>query len=137
MKPAVSDLRYLKVAELYERACSRFVRELASQASQDARIQTALSSLAPDLNERAERVATEIARLSAPLRPEDAHETIRAVLLGVIDLERAARRFYILTIDRVHDPSVLQLFRSLASQIDEHEKITERIIGVHYADHHE
>lgn len=129
MKPELGDLRVLRLAEIHERAYERFLRDVAERLD-DPQTQSRLTRLA-DSDERAQRIAREIARLVAKLSPEDQGEAARADLLEVIDVEREALDFYVRHVDAVHDPALVQLFHDLARQGRDHVHVAETVLDEH------
>lgn len=129
MNPIVEDLRHLKLAELYELAFERFVRDLAIVTIRDetARAEI-LEKLVPESDPHAGRIREEIERLNAKVTDADMGDVERAALLDILDVERAAREAYLRLIDKAHDPRIVQLFRDLAREEAEHALFAERIL---------
>lgn len=129
MKPELNDLRILKLAEMYERAYECFIFEMTERVVKDDSTRQKLRRLISPVELHGERIAAEINRINATLSPEDADAVEHAALLDVLDLERAARAFYLRHIDRLHDPQVVQLFRNLAHEEEAHAAITTQILA--------
>ena len=123
MKPHVEDLRQLKLAELYETAYERFILDVALRTVTDPRIRDALLTLAPAGDGHRRVLAEEVARIHAELTPEERAEVTRAALLDVVEVERAARDMYLRLADRVHDPRIVRLFRTLAKEEEAHVRL--------------
>lgn len=130
MNPNVDDLRHLKLAELYELAYERFILDVALRTVTDERIRRSLLTLAPSSETHHGRIAEEMSRLNAGLSAEEAEEVTRAVLLDVVEVERAARDMYLRLADRVHDPAIVKLFRALAKEEEAHVRLAEDLVAL-------
>lgn len=132
MAPAVdslmNDIRLLRLAEMYESAFEAFVVELAARDIRDASLRKELLTVISPDEDHGGRVQTEMQRLHEALGPEAAAALERGAILDVIDIERAAREFYMTHVDSVHDPRVVKLFRELAMEEDRHARIAERVL---------
>lgn len=135
LNPVVSDLRHLKLAELYELAFEQFVRDLALRTLRDEATRAQVMRLAPESDPHAGRIRAEIERLNAKVRDEDMAEIERAALLDIVDVERAAREVYLDLVDKAHDPAVVSLFKDLAREESEHVRIADRIVTEHDVRH--
>jgi rubrerythrin len=131
VNPIVSDLRHLKLAELYELAFERFVRDLALRTVRDPNVRAQIMRLVPDDDPHAGRIQAEIRRLNASVREEDMAQVERAALLDIVDVERSARQVYLDLVDKAHDPAIVKLFKELAHEEAEHTRIAERILTDH------
>jgi hypothetical protein len=50
------------------------------------------------------RIRTERKRMEASLKPEDKPAVVLGALIDIVEVERAARNFYISALKEVHDP---------------------------------
>ncbi len=130
MNPLLHDLRLLKLAEMYEIAFERFVLEVTTAIVTDDEVRTRLRRLADPGEDHHERIAAELRRLSALVRPEDQPAVEHAAVLDVRDVEAAARDFYERHVTSVHDPRVAQLFRQLAREEERHVAIAEDALRI-------
>lgn len=128
MDATLSDIRILKLAEMYERAYEAFVLEMARTYVHDPEARAKLDALAGPSDKHGERIAAEILRLNASLGPVDQAAVERAALRDVLEVERAARAFYLRFVEEVHDPAVAELFRALAREEGGHVRIAEEAI---------
>jgi len=108
------DIRILKLAEMYERAYEAFVHEMADRYVHEPSVRTKLAALAASASEHARSIAAEMDRLSAILGNAEPKSIERAALHDILEVERAARTFYLRSIDTVHDAKLADLFRALA-----------------------
>ena len=122
MRPHLEDLRQLKLAELYEMAYERFILDVALRTAEGS-VRDTLLKLGPAGEGHGQRIAEEMERINAELTPEEREEVTRAALLDVVDVERAARDMYLGLADKVHDPRLVRLFRSLAKEEEAHVKL--------------
>lgn len=128
MRAELHDLRLLKLAAMYEEAYERFVVEVADRVVEDPALRARLSRLVDPRDRHAERIAAATRRLERTLGPADRAGAVRAALMDVCDVERAARDFYRGMADRVHDGEVAGLFRALAGEEDAHLRIAEGVL---------
>lgn len=126
----LGDVRILKLAEMYERAYEAFVLEMAERYVQDPDVRARLAKLTASTDKHGERIAAEIERLNAQLTDADRLGVERAALQDVIEVERAAREFYLRFLEEVHDKGVADLFRALAREEAAHVRIAEAALGV-------
>lgn len=78
MNPILSDIRILKMAEMYERAYEGFVPEMVERHVKDDSLKTRLRALAAPTDGHGERIA---ARIERPAQPaESFREGARSVL---------------------------------------------------------
>lgn len=130
MRDDLEDLRILRLAQLYERAYEDFVQEIASRlADEDTRRR--IEPLAPAQDDHAKRLQRHADRLRARLREEDREGLLDGALLDVVEVERAARAFYLQNADRVHDPAIARLFHDLAKEDLLHVRIAEDALDAH------
>lgn len=125
MKDILGDIRILKLAEMYERAYEGFVLEMATRYVRDPQIKKRLEALVSTTDGHGERIAAELARLSALVGEDERESVERAALLDVLEVERSARGFYLRFVEEVHDPLVADLFRDLAREEGAHVRIAE------------
>lgn len=130
MDHALSDIRILKLAEMYERAYEEFVLEMAEKYVHDDAIKKQLHKLAGPIDKHGERIAAAIERLNARLGDVDRASLERAALRDILDVERSARTFYLRYVEEVHDPDVAFLFRALAHEEGEHIRIAEDALAL-------
>lgn len=123
-----SDLRFLTLAELYEDAYERFVRDVALRVVEDEATRAHLLRLAAPDQTHAARILAERQRIEATLGPGSKSMIIMGALLDVVDVERAARNFYLSALGELHDPKLAALFRELAHEEGEHTEIAEGIL---------
>jgi hypothetical protein len=123
-----SDLRLLKLAELYEEAYEGFIVRLATQVVGDRIAREGLSRLVDPSDRHGERIAELLVALSADLRPEDAHHVEAAALEDVIQVEESARDFYQATQAKLHDPRARELFQRLAQEEEGHARIARALL---------
>ena len=133
MKPDVHDLRILRLAQLYEEAYETFVREVARELVTDEALRRRLERLAPPDDEHGARIAELLGRIRDRLGPDDALAAERAAIQDVLDVERAAREFYLRHVDDLHDPEAVALFRDLAREESEHVRVAEQVLDAHDA----
>lgn len=127
----IGDIRILKLAEMYERAFETFLLEMAKKYVQDPAIRKKLAVLADPKDDHGERIAREIDRLNAELGAPDHASIERAALQDVLEVERAARAFYLRFVEEVRDPKVAELFRQLAREEAGHIRIAEDALALH------
>lgn len=125
LRSELNDLRILKLAEMYELAFERFVLEMATRVIRDEGTRQRLANLAGPKDDHHGLLVAEIKRMNAALQPEDQAALEHAALLDVIEVERAAREFYLSHVDQVRDPAVVALFRRLAREEARHVEIAE------------
>lgn len=130
MEHALSDLRILKLAELYESAYETFILEMAEKHVRDEAVRSELHKLAQPSGAHGRRVADAIQRLNARLGPVDRAAVERAALLDVLEVERNARAFYMRYVEEIHDPEVAALFRALAREERWHIRIVEDALAL-------
>jgi rubrerythrin len=130
MRPELEDIRLLKLAEMYEEAYERFVVELATHFLRDPALRERILQVASPEDQHHERIVAQLDRLNGALAEEDRAGMVRAALLDVRDVERAARDFYLAHVDRVHDPEVARLFRQLAAEEGRHLRIAEETLRI-------
>lgn len=133
MNPDVQDLRILRLALLYEEAYEPFVRRVAQDLVSDPAVRRRLERLAPPGEAHAGRVRDLLEEVSARLKPGDALAAGRAALQDVVEVERAAREFYLRHLEELHDPSVVALFREMVREEGEHVREAERALEAHDA----
>lgn len=129
MNDVGDDLRILKLAELYEDAYERFVREAALRTVEDPGMRAKLLRLAPLDDPHGARIAAERRRIEARLGPADKPAVLVGTLLDVVEVERAARSFYLSALTQAHDPGLVKLFRELAREEETHVGIAEDVLG--------
>ncbi|MGQ0536627.1 MAG: hypothetical protein ACT4PT_11205 [Methanobacteriota archaeon] len=130
MKPVVNDIRLLKLAELYERAYEEFVLGIATDIVEDADVRARLLRLTSPQDRHGERIVAHLTSLNARVTEADRPAVLRAALLDVCDVERAARDFYLSHVDSVHEPAVARLFRELAAEEARHLRIAEETLAL-------
>jgi len=123
-----TDLRLLKLAELYEDAYERFVRDVARGSIENEAMRSRLLHLAPPEDEHAKRIRAERKRIEASLKPEDGPAVVLGALIDIVEVERAARNFYLSALKEVHDPKLVALFRQLARDEETHTSIAEGVL---------
>lgn len=123
MKARVEDLRHLKLAELHELAYERFILDVALGTATDPRVRASLLRLVPEDERHHARIAEEMRRIDAALTSGERAEVTRAALLDVVEVERAARDMYLRLADKVHDPRLVALFRTLAKEAEGHVRL--------------
>lgn len=123
-----TDLRLLKLAELYEDAYERFVRDVALRTIADPTMRARLLQLAPPEDDHAKRIHAERERVEASLEPEDEPAVILGALTDVLEVERAARNFYLASLQETYDPKIAQLFRQLAREEEKHTDLARGIL---------
>lgn len=131
MNPILSDIRILKLAEMYERAYEGFVLEMVERHVKDDSLKTRLRALAAPTDGHGERIAAHIERLNRRLGAADSAMLERAALLDVLEVERSARSFYLRFVEEVHDPDVAALFRELAREETNHVRLAEDAVALH------
>lgn len=129
MRDELHDVRLLKLAEMYEEAYERFVLHMADHVVRDPDLRTRLRALAAPGDRHHDRIAEHLRRLNARLGPEDQAAVERAALLDVVEVEEAARRFYLEHVDEAHDPEVARLFRELAGEEAEHARLAREALA--------
>lgn len=130
MDQTLSDIRILKLAEMYEHAYEAFVLAMAVEHVHDPAIRKKLQAIAGPKDRHGERIADEIKRLNAKLGPTDQVSIERAALQDVLEVERAARAFYLRFVEEIHDPKIAELFRELASEEARHIRIAEDALAM-------
>ncbi len=130
MNPDLSDIRILKLAQMYERAYEAFVREVATEFVGDDAIKAKLGELSGPLDNHRDRIAAHLDRLNRKMGPVDPHVVERAALRDVLDVERAARAFYLRFVEEIHDPHVARLFRDVAREEAMHVRIVEDALAL-------
>lgn len=130
MPDRLSDIRILKLAEMYERAYEGFVLDLATRYVDEPEIQAKLRALAGPSDDHEARIVAELERLNQEIGPLDRAAIERAALQDVLAVERAAREFYLKFVEEVHDRRVAQLFRSLAREEAAHVLIAEDALAI-------
>lgn len=133
MNPDVQDLRVLRLALLYEEAYEAFVRRVARELVTDPHLRGRLERLAPQGDAHAARVGGLLDEVSARLGPGDAHDVERAAIQGVVEVERAARAFYLRHVEELRDPRAVALFREMAREEASHVREAERALEEHDA----
>lgn len=129
MDPRVAtDLRLLKLAELYEDAYERFVRDIALETIEDPAMRARLLHLAPPEDDHAKRIHAERERVESSLGPEDKPAIVLGALIDIVEVERAARNFYLASFRETYDPRIAHLFRQLAREEEKHTEIAQRIL---------
>ncbi|MHB8587048.1 MAG: hypothetical protein ACYDDF_14560 [Thermoplasmatota archaeon] len=124
MIPDVDDLRILRLAAMYEHAFEHFVQDFAAKQV-DPVLRAQLETLAPEIDQHEARIEAAIGGILHRL-PGDARDAVvRGGLLDVLEVEQAAKDFYVRRLDRLHDPDIVDLFRSLAREEAKHVKIAE------------
>lgn len=126
----LDDIRILKLAEMYVRSYQRFVHEMSAQFARDPAVMRHLRRLVDPQEDHAARITQQLARLNASVGPEDALDADRAALLDVVEVERAARKFFLERADAVHDPKVAALFREMAREQAERTSFAEDALAV-------
>lgn len=130
MDPTLSDIRILKLAEMYERAYEAFVLEMAQKYVTDMDIRQKLRKLVDPNDGHGERIAAAIERLNQRVRDIDRASVERAALRDVLHVERSARAFYMKFVEEIHDPGVAVLFRTLAREESEHIRAAEDALAI-------
>lgn len=130
MDPQLSDIRILKLAEMYERAYEAFVIEMAQNYVTDLEIRQKLRKLVDPNDGHGERIAAALVRLNARVAPVDRASLERAALRDVLEVERSARAFYLRYVEEIHDTEAAQLFRQLAREEGEHVRIAEDALAI-------
>lgn len=130
MRPELEDLRVLRLAQMYEEAYERFVVEVAGRDVRDPTLRKRLRRLSSPLDDHAGVLARHAKRIVDALGPDDQAALERALLRDVLEVERAAREFYLSHIDRLHDPGLVALFRTLAREEDAHARIAEDALAI-------
>lgn len=126
----LSDIRILKLAEMYEHAYEAFILDMATRYVQDPDVKTKLRTLAGPSDDHEARITGELERLNKDLGTVDRAAIERAALQDVIAVERAAREFYLKFVEEVHDPAVAELFRNLAREEAGHVRIAEAALAL-------
>ncbi|HLE97353.1 MAG TPA: hypothetical protein VI997_08285 [Candidatus Thermoplasmatota archaeon] len=124
----LGDVRILKLAEMYEAAYGRFLRDDAMRYAFGQPARDALSELGAGDHER--RIDSEILRLNAEIGQAEPEELERAALEDVLEIERTAHEFYEKAAQRVHDPDVARLFAQLARDEARYVAIASRALGI-------
>lgn len=132
MKASLDDLRILRLAQLYERAYESFVREIASTIV-EPRTREKLRELVPETDDHDAILGKRIAAILAGLEADDRRRAERAALLAVVEVERAAREFYVANLDSLHDPALVDLFGRLATEEARHVRIAQAAVDLHEA----
>lgn len=126
---ALTDIRILKLAELYERAYERFILELTERYVKDPGVRGEVERLVSETDEHGARIATLLRELSSEAT-HGSFEVERAAILDILAVERAARDFYVKHLEDVHDPRVAALFRDLAREETHHVGIAEGALAL-------
>lgn len=130
MRPELEDLRILRLAQMYEDAYERFVLDVARRHVRDPTVRKRLRRLSSPLDEHEAALAEQAKRILDALGPDDHAELERAMVRDVLEVERAAREFYLSNMDRLHDPQVVALFRALAHEEEAHARIAEEALAL-------
>lgn len=128
MNAKLNDIRILKLAEMYEGAFERFVLEMAERVVKDDQVRRELLKLVDPTDMHHERIVAHLERLNAALTPEERLAVEIAAAEDCVEVERAARDFYLGHIDQLHDKDVIALFRALAHEEEQHLKIARRAL---------
>jgi len=128
MDPRLADLRILRLAQMYEHAFETFVAT-ASARYLDGPTRERLAPLQPERDQHEARVKALIERIESDVSRDMDGALARSVLLDVVEIERAAREFYLNHLDRVHDPDVARLFHKLAAEESRHVEIAEMALA--------
>lgn len=131
MMDALTDIRILKLAQMYEQAYEAFVVQMAKRYVQNPAIQAKLALLMDPADGHGERISAAIDRLTAKLGEADREQIERAALQDVLEVERSARAFYLQFVEEIHDPEVAALFRALAREEARHIRIAEDAMSIH------
>jgi rubrerythrin len=123
----LEDLRILRLARMYEHAYESFVQTVASEHLDDE-TRALLAPLAPERDRHEERVQEAIDRIERSMPAGEERALMRSVLLDVVEVERAAREFYLDHLDRVHDKDAVRLFHELAAEEARHVEVAERAL---------
>lgn len=127
----LSDIRILKLAEMYERSYEDFVLQMAQRHVFDEAIREKLSGVVDPSEAHGERIAAQLTRLNARLGEIDRVHVERAALQDVLEVERSARSFYLQFVEEIRDPEVADLFRALAREEAHHIRLAEDAIQLH------
>lgn len=130
MNEILSDIRILKLAEMYERTYEAFVLEMAAKYVQDAKVKESLAKLAGPSDKHGERISAHLERLNGSLGEVDRASLERAALQDILEVERSARAFYLRFVEEVRDPEVAELFRELAREEGGHIRIAEGALAL-------
>lgn len=130
MKSALNDLRILKLAEMYENAYERFVFEVAERIVKDDDVRASLMRLVTPTDAHHGRIIEHMTRLNEQLTPADLAAVELAALEDVVEVEQAAREFYLQHADQLHDVSTVKLFRELAHEEEQHVKLAREALRV-------
>lgn len=124
-------MRLLKLAEMYERAFERFVLDISQRYVKDASIREKLAPILEGRDDHEGRIGRELVRLNALLgSAADAASVERAALLDILEVERAARAFYLRALEEVRDGQVIELFRVLAREEAVHAALVEQALAL-------
>lgn len=124
MDAQLEDLRILRLAAMYEEAFESFVARMMERHL-DGPTKARLAPLQPDRDQHAERIRALLARIERALPPDAEPALQRAILVDVVEVERAAREFYFNHLEDVHDPQLVRLFHELAAEEGKHGRIAE------------
>lgn len=118
MYRALSDLRFLRVAVLLEQTLERyeeFLRSLVPYGPVRER-------LAPIFKEGPGHLglATLLKELEAATRDRSGEVAPQEALQAILDCESFAHSFYLSNLDRLSDPRLVRLFRTLADEERQH-----------------
>lgn len=127
MSEAVEDLRILSLAQMYEDAYERFVHDVAMRDA-DPATRKRLAALTSPQDRHGELLRAHADRIRGTLSPDEGPEVVTSAIADVVEVERAAREFYLQHIDRIHDPALARLFRALAHEEELHVEIAERAL---------
>lgn len=130
MKPALNDLRLLKLAEMYELSYERFLIEIAQRVVKDDDARAELMKLVDPKEDHHAQIVAELDRLNSQLSPEDQASVEIAALQDVLEVETAARDFYIQRVDQLHDPRLVSLFKNLARAEDDHVRVARHALAL-------
>lgn len=116
---------------MYERAFERFVLDISQRYVKDASIREKLAPILEGRDDHEGRIGRELVRLNALLgSAADAASVERAALLDILEVERAARAFYLRALEEVRDGQVIELFRVLAREEAVHAALVEQALAL-------
>lgn len=128
--PLLNDIRILKLAEMYERAYEGFVLEMADKYVRDDEVKRRLHRLVAPTDRHGERIGVELQRLNALASEADQTAIERAAIRDVLEVERAARAFYLRFVEDLQDARCADLFRKLAREERAHVRIAEDALAL-------
>lgn len=125
------DIRLLKLAEMHERAYESFVLELTRQYVRDPVVQREAEKLVAAGHAHTERIAELLGDLNADVASDESAAIERAALLDILEVERAAREFYLRHLEEAQDERVSRLFRDLLHEETLHVRAAEGALATH------